>query len=66
MEKTKLHPEMRYCRNCGQKMIGFRTSDGYLKLRCPKCNAVSVSKKITRRHEEVHDYAPPGQEIVDN
>ena len=64
MNDGTMQPQSRYCRNCGQKLIGFRGADGLLRLRCPRCNAVSVSKQITRRHEQIHEYAPPGQVIL--
>lgn len=52
-----------YCRNCGQLHYGYRTSEGLAKLQCPKCGAVSVSKLMGRRHEQVDFYPPRGQEI---
>lgn len=38
-------------------------TDGLAKLQCPKAGAVSVSKLMGRRHEQVDFYPPPGQEI---
>lgn len=64
MNNSTMCLQTRYCRNCGQKMIGFRDANGLLKLKCPRCNSVSVSRKITRRHEDVQEYAPPGQVII--
>ena len=64
MKYNAIQPQTRLCRNCEQKMIGFRNSEGLLRLKCPRCNSVSVSRKITRRHEDVQEYAPPGQEII--
>jgi len=64
MEKYKAKPERRYCRNCGQVILGFRDAEGYLRLTCPKCKAVSISKIMSRRHEVVQEYAPPGQIII--
>ena len=56
-------PVQCFCRNCGKLHYGFRATDGLAKLRCPKCGAVSVSKLMGRRHEQVDFYPPPGQEI---
>ncbi len=64
MNSSKKQQQVRYCRNCGQKIIGYRDEDGMLRLKCPRCNAVSVSRKVTRRHEDVQEYAPPGQVII--
>ncbi len=63
MNQITQQPELRYCRNCGQKILGFRNAEGLLKLQCPRCRACSVSRTITRRHEEVQEYAPKGQII---
>lgn len=64
MNPITQQPEFRYCRNCGQKIVGFRNAEGLLKLQYPRCKACSVSKVITRRHEEVQEYAPKGQGII--
>lgn len=58
-------PAIRLCHNCGQKITGYRSKDGLLKLQCPICRACMVCKTMSRRHERVDVYAPPN-EVIDN
>ena len=46
-------PVRRICINCGQALMGYRNDSGLVKLQCPKCGLVMVSKKISRRHERI-------------
>ncbi len=59
-------PTSRFCSNCGKKIIGYRNKDGLLKMQCPHCRAMYVSRKISRRKEVVEITAPKGEEFYDN
>ena len=39
-------PVYLFCPNCGQKVMGYKTPDGAIKIMCPKCHAVIFSKKM--------------------
>lgn len=58
-------PTIRICHNCGEKITGYRSKNGVLKIQCPKCRACMVCKSMSRTHERVDVFAPPG-EIIDN
>lgn len=58
-------PTTRFCSNCGKKIIGYRNKDGQLKVQCPYCKVVYISKKMSRRKERVEIIAPNGQEFLD-
>ena len=62
----KWTPVARFCSNCGKKIIGYRKSEGVLKVQCQYCGVVYVSKRINRRKERVEITAPEGQEFCDN
>ena len=62
----KWTPVARFCSNCGKKIIGYRSSDGLLKVQCQYCGVVYVSKRISRRKERVEITAPEGQEFCDD
>ncbi len=49
---------IRYCRNCGGRVTGYKNDKGLVKASCPRCRAVTVSKMIDRRHERCDTYAP--------
>ena len=38
-------PTKRLCTNCGQLIVGYSNEKGFVKLQCPKCGLVMVSKK---------------------
>lgn len=57
-------PVYGYCRNCGQKIFGYRNADGLLKVECPRCHTRYVSKEKSRRHIIEDIYAPTGEEII--
>lgn len=57
----ELTPVQWHCANCGALVMGMRNSDGIVKARCPKCQAVMVSKQMGRRHDRIDIYAPPGE-----
>ena len=70
-------PTKRLCTNCGQVIIGYRNDKGLVKLQCPKCGLVMVSKRMSRRHERIDskrmsrrheriDITPPPGEYIDN
>ena len=59
-------PTERFCSHCGKKRIGYRNEDGLLKVECPYCKVVYVSKKINRRKERVEIYAPKRQEFCED
>ena len=61
----KWTPTARFCSNCGKKIIGYRNEEGLLKVQCPYCGVVYVSKRINRRKERVEITAPEGQEFCD-
>lgn len=42
----KWTPTARYCSNCGKKIIGYRNSEGMLKVQCQYCGVLYVSKRI--------------------
>lgn len=58
-------PTKRLCTNCGQVIIGYRNDKGLVKLQCPKCGLVMVSKRMSRRNERI-DITPPPGEYIDN
>ena len=58
-------PTKRLCTNCGQLIVGYRNEKGFVKLQCPKCGLVMVSKRMSRRHERI-DITPPSGEYIDN
>ena len=64
MKHKEEMPVFGYCRNCGQKIMGYRNSDGVLKVECPFCHTRYVSVEKSRRHIVEDIYAPPGEEIV--
>ena len=64
MEQCKITPVYGFCRNCGQKIMGYRNGNGLLKVECPFCRTRYVSKEKSRRHIEEHIYAPKGEEIL--
>ena len=47
-----------YCRNCAEKIVGYRNKAGLLKVQCPKCGLCFVSKRISRRHEKIDVIIP--------
>ena len=49
-------PVICYCWHCGEKLIGYKNNKNIVKIRCPKCGATTVSKKINRRHERLDIY----------
>ena len=56
-------PVRRYCSNCGKIMIGFRSDNGLVKIQCIYCGIVTVSKRMSRRHERIDVYTASEQEI---
>ena len=62
----KWTPVARFCSNCGKKIIGYRNSEGVLKVQCQYCGVVYVRKRINRRKERVEITAPEGQEFCDD
>ena len=48
----------------GKKIIGYRNKDGLLKMQCPYCRVVYVSRKMSRRKEVVEVTAPQGQVLT--
>ena len=50
---------------CGSEVVGYRNEKDCVKLRCPKCGLVMVSKRMSRRRERIEVIAPPG-EIISN
>lgn len=51
--------------NCGSEVSGYRNEKDCVKLRCPKCGLVMVSKRMSRRRERIEVIAPLG-EIISN
>lgn len=43
------NPVRRRCVNCGSEVVGYRNEKDCVKLRCPKCGLVMVSKRMSRR-----------------
>lgn len=62
-ENWEVKPLLRYCRNCGTILSGYRNSQGVLRLRCPQCGLEEVGRKLGRRHERCDFYAPPDNDI---
>ena len=46
-------PVRRRCVNCGSEVVGYRNEKDCVKLRCPKCGLVMVSKRMSRRRERI-------------
>ena len=46
-----------YCGNCGTRMIGYKSKDDLIRMRCPVCGVVSVEKKVGRNHIRVEEHA---------
>ena len=64
MNQGKNTPVFGYCRNCGQKIMGYRNDEGVLKVECPFCHTRYVSREKSRRHIVEDIYAPKGQELI--
>lgn len=47
------NPVRRRCVNCGSEVVGYRNEKDCVKLRCPKCGLVMVSKRMSRRREHI-------------
>lgn len=47
------NPVRRRCVNCGSEVVGYRNGKDCVKLRCPKCGLVMVSKRMSRRRERI-------------
>lgn len=58
-------PVRRICVNCGQELIGYQNGKGLVKMQCPRCGLVMVSRRISRRHERI-DITPPPGNYIDN
>ena len=63
MKEDWATPVRRYCLNCGKLMTGFRSDSGLVKMRCVYCGLVTISKRMSRRHERIDVHTPPEQEI---
>ena len=63
MEDCWNKPVERFCGNCVNHIIGYKTADGLVKIQCPRCGMVSVMKKKSRRLVQVDEHAPPGQKL---
>lgn len=44
MESTQFNPVKMYCPNCGNKVIGYKSGDGAVRITCRKCRVVIYSK----------------------
>ncbi|MBE5757270.1 MAG: hypothetical protein E7372_05740 [Clostridiales bacterium] len=64
MQKGNTTVVFGYCRNCGQKILGYRDANGLLKVECPICKTRYVSREMSRRHIVEDIYAPLGEEIL--
>ena len=42
-------PVKMYCPNCGTKVMGFKSSDGAVKIICSRCAAKIFSKQKSKR-----------------
>ncbi len=49
------------CLNCFEKVVGWTSDDGLIRIKCQRCGTVMVSKKISRTHIQVDVIAPKGQ-----
>ena len=47
------NPVRRRCVNCGSEVVGYRNEKDCVKLRCPKCGLVMVSKRMSRKRERI-------------
>ena len=50
-----------HCPNCGTIVTGYRDKEGSAKMQCATCQAIMVTKRVSRRHERIDLYAPQGQ-----
>ncbi len=53
-----------FCSNCGNRLTGYRNSEGLIKIECGRCHSISVRKSIGRRHNRIDIYAPKGQVTI--
>jgi len=46
-------PVQMYCPNCGAKVVGFRSSDGAVRIICSRCAAKIFSKQKSKREVDI-------------
>lgn len=54
------------CLNCHREIIGWQNAAGAVKVVCPCCGTVTVTKVMGRKHIRYDVYAPSGQEVMYN
>ena len=52
------------CVNCGNEIAGVKDMNGKIKMKCPYCGTVTVSRVMSRRHVQIDVYAPQGQSTI--
>ncbi|MBQ3041383.1 MAG: hypothetical protein IJD42_07290 [Clostridia bacterium] len=45
MDFSNLEPVQMYCPNCGNKITGYKSEDGALRIMCDRCKVVIFSKR---------------------
>lgn len=53
------------CHNCQSQVVGWQDQSGLMRIQCPKCGTVTVSKVMSRRHIQLDIYAPKGQVLLE-
>ena len=51
-----------YCPNCGKIVVGYKGSDGTIKVLCKCCGTTMIRRIRGRRHDTIDLYAPQNQE----
>jgi DNA-directed RNA polymerase subunit RPC12/RpoP len=53
MDFSSTSPVRLFCANCGAKIIGYKSSDGALRIDCPRCFIKIFSKQKTPREIDI-------------
>ncbi|MBE6984559.1 MAG: hypothetical protein E7434_02880 [Ruminococcaceae bacterium] len=51
-----------YCPNCGKIVVGYKDSNGTIKVQCRHCETTMIRRIKGRRHDTIDLYAPRNQE----
>lgn len=49
MDSSQIVPIHMYCPNCGHKVVGLKSADGALRIKCDRCKSVIFSKQIRKK-----------------
>lgn len=58
MEKQKAQMVAILCNCCGRKNMAVKDKDGFIRVKCPQCGAISVMKRISRRRMQLEIMMP--------